>query len=81
MTISEKKRNNKAMSYSIKLSRVDKSKELTPQIFSPADLILEKEKKKGVLPLSNGTYRQRSGDRHGKNSYLLSAFAICPRIF
>lgn len=47
MTISEKKRNNKAMSYSIKLSRVAKSKELTPQIFSPADLILEKEKKRG----------------------------------
>lgn len=29
------------MSYSIKLSRVAKSKELTPQIFSPANLLLE----------------------------------------
>ena len=62
VTISRRETINKAINYSMKFTRVAKSKELVPQIFSPANLILEEEKR--VLPLillSNRTCRQRSG--------------------
>lgn len=60
--------------------RVAESKELALQIFSTANLNLEREIRSSPLSFHQTLHTENLGDWHGKRFYLLPVLARCPKI-